>query len=478
MALTKATYSMIDGAVVNILDYGADPTGVSDSTAAIQAAIDSFASGRGTVWFPIGTFKVTSTITVAQDRIYLVGAGSWATQLLFVPTANGTCLKLSKGASVLFQGSVVGISFYSNDSTYTKTALEVVDTSGYNIEDIVIGGSIVSGGSQFWSGGAGSRGLWVKGREACALNRLYIYADKPIEISPNPNNSISIDHFYFQNLYLAANNFPCVTINDGVNLTSVTFSGYQIWAVGTHGLYWLDATSVGVSQNLKLENVRSEQGTSSSSYTVYISHNTNLQSLKIENCQFDTARNGIFLRKVERASIYNLIDGSTSPSHTILNVNSTVKEIDIRNCYWNTGAVASLVGQNVVFSTQGPISAALPSTALYTSVTDPMTATRAANTGYEITLADTAVASLGPISVAGMLTVLDSEYLSAIFNLRGTNTAVSEVSDPSGVYSATAGTATSTNIYWSAGNSRYEIQNLRGTERRYKIVMNGTYSTF
>jgi hypothetical protein len=131
-----------------------------------------------------------------------------------------------------------------------------------------------------------------------------------------------------------------------------------------------------------------------------------------------------------------------------------------------------------VFSTQGPISAALPSTALYTSVTDPMTATRAANTGYEITLADTAVASLGPINVAGMLTVLDSEYLSAIFNLRGTNTAVSEVSDPSGVYSATAGTATSTNIYWSAGNNRYEIQNLRGTERRYKIVMNGTYSTF
>jgi hypothetical protein len=463
---------------VSVLDFGADPTGVSDSTTAIQNAINSFPSGRGMVFLPAGTYKVASTITVAQDRIHLVGAGSWATQLLFAPTANGSCLKLSKGASVLFQGSVVGISFYSADSTYTKTALEIVDVSGYNIEDIVVGGGVVSGGSTFWSGGTGSRGVWTRGREAVVLNRLYVYADKPIEISPNPNSSISIDHFHFENCYLGANGFPCVTINTGVNLTNVTFDGYQVWVLGTHGLYWLDTTTVGVSQTLSVLNVRTEQGTSSAAYSVYVSHNSSLQSLKIENCQFDLARNGIYLRKVERASIYNIIDAATAGTHTILNADSTVKEIDIRNCYWNTGAIASLSGQNVVFSTQGPITAALPSTALYTSVTNPLTGTRAANAGYEITLANGAVASLGPITAAGMLTVVDSEYLSAIFNLRGTNTAVSEVSDPIGVYSATSGTASSTNVYWSAGNNRYEIQNLRGVDRRYKIVLNGTYESF
>lgn len=478
MSLTKVSYSMIDGAVVNVLDYGADPTGVADSTAAIQAAIDSFASGRGTVFFPIGTFKVTSVITVAQDRIHLVGAGSWATQILFVPTASGTCIKLSKGASVLYQGSVVGISFYSNDSTYTKTAIEVVDVSGYNIEDIVVGGSVVSGGSTFWSGGTGSRGLWVKGREASQINRIFVYADKPVEISPNPNFSISIDHFYFANCYLGANGFPCVTINDGVNLTNVTFDGYQVWVLGTYGLYWVDATTTGVSQTLSLFNVRTEQGTDSSSYSIYISHNTNLQSLKMENCQLDTARNGIYLRKVERASVYNVIDTSTAGTHTILNADSTVKEIDIRNCYWNTGAIASLTGQKVIFSTQGPVTAALPSTALYTSVTNPMTVTAAANSGYELTLTDTSVASLGPAETAGMLTIVDSEYFSAIFNLRGTNATTSEVADPGGVYSASSGTASSTNVYWSAGNSRYEIQNLRGATRRYKIVLNGTYASF
>jgi polygalacturonase len=39
MSLTKVSYSMINGAGLNILDFGADPTGVADSTSAIQNAI-------------------------------------------------------------------------------------------------------------------------------------------------------------------------------------------------------------------------------------------------------------------------------------------------------------------------------------------------------------------------------------------------------------------------------------------------------
>lgn len=59
MALTKATFSMINGAVANVLDYGADPTGVADSTSAIQAAFSSDANG---IYFPEGTYLITSTL--------------------------------------------------------------------------------------------------------------------------------------------------------------------------------------------------------------------------------------------------------------------------------------------------------------------------------------------------------------------------------------------------------------------------------
>jgi hypothetical protein len=66
MSLTKATYSMIDGAPVNIRDYGADPTGVADSTAAIQAAIA--ASSGVVVGSPGDTYLMTS-ITITKDVV-------------------------------------------------------------------------------------------------------------------------------------------------------------------------------------------------------------------------------------------------------------------------------------------------------------------------------------------------------------------------------------------------------------------------
>jgi parallel beta-helix repeat protein len=55
MSLTKVTYFMIDGAVVNVLDYGADPTGTADSSSAVQAATDT----GNAVYFPQGTYRVS-----------------------------------------------------------------------------------------------------------------------------------------------------------------------------------------------------------------------------------------------------------------------------------------------------------------------------------------------------------------------------------------------------------------------------------
>ncbi len=58
MSLTKASYSMITGAPANVIDYGADPTGAADSTAAIQAAIDA----NDLTFIPVGTYRIDGTI--------------------------------------------------------------------------------------------------------------------------------------------------------------------------------------------------------------------------------------------------------------------------------------------------------------------------------------------------------------------------------------------------------------------------------
>jgi hypothetical protein len=79
MALTKATYSMISGAVVNVLDYGADPTAATDSQAAFQAAVN--AAGNGTVFVPNGNYKINTTVTLTSG-ITIKGAGQVAVNII------------------------------------------------------------------------------------------------------------------------------------------------------------------------------------------------------------------------------------------------------------------------------------------------------------------------------------------------------------------------------------------------------------
>jgi len=68
---------------VSVKDFGAVGDGVADDTAAIQAAIDAVgAAGGGSVYVPVGTYKLTDTLTVTNDYVALVGDGSSASVLL------------------------------------------------------------------------------------------------------------------------------------------------------------------------------------------------------------------------------------------------------------------------------------------------------------------------------------------------------------------------------------------------------------
>jgi len=353
------------GEIVSVKDKGAVGNGVADDTAAIQAAINSFSSGSGTVYFPPGIYKVTSKITVAQNRIHLIGAGGYSTEILFAPTANGTCLELSKGVSVIYQGSVKGMAFYSTDSTFSKVAIDLIDSSGYVLEDIVIGGSVVVGGSTFWAG-ASSIGIRTKGREFGSVRNIYAYADKPLVIADNPNSTIDIDHFHFENLYLGANRNPNVTIDTGVNLTHVTFDGANPWVLGTHSFYWNDTTSTGTSYGLTIKNLRTEQGTSATSFSIYISHNYNLLNLNLENCQLDSARKGIYLRKVRQVTHDSVNYGSTSLVAYDAVTTDTNAQLTFRNSAFSPGSTATLTGYQQVWAVAQPASGSpIPPNATY-----------------------------------------------------------------------------------------------------------------
>lgn len=95
MALTKASYSMIEGSFVNILDFGAS-TSASDvaNGAAIQAALDSLKNVGGTVLIPAGTFSVTSISVndLSYSGIKVLGMSSQLSILNF--TSTGTSVTM------------------------------------------------------------------------------------------------------------------------------------------------------------------------------------------------------------------------------------------------------------------------------------------------------------------------------------------------------------------------------------------------
>jgi hypothetical protein len=71
MSLTKVSYSMIEGAVANVLDYGATGDGVTNDAAAILLA---FASGNS-VYLPKGTYFVNTTTLELPENVIVYGDG-------------------------------------------------------------------------------------------------------------------------------------------------------------------------------------------------------------------------------------------------------------------------------------------------------------------------------------------------------------------------------------------------------------------
>lgn len=123
MSLTKASYSMINGAPVNVLDYGADPTGTTNSVTAIQAAWDAVKSSNGTLYFPAGTYRcdsaLTFTVAYSSTNHFHAVVGNCAT-LDFSNTALTTGNMITFGA---------GVGFYEEKTRFVMQGFSLIGPS-------------------------------------------------------------------------------------------------------------------------------------------------------------------------------------------------------------------------------------------------------------------------------------------------------------------------------------------------------------
>jgi hypothetical protein len=144
MSLTKVSYSMIDGASVNALDFGMDVTAsAAVNKAALQAAIDSLPNG-GEVYIPQGYYGVDPGVTVGDVNVTIRGAGNGrgyggssvtyvGTRLLFNSAGTGitvnslNCGPCIKDLALFGNGNGTDGIFLVG----TNTILDGVATSGF-----------------------------------------------------------------------------------------------------------------------------------------------------------------------------------------------------------------------------------------------------------------------------------------------------------------------------------------------------------
>lgn len=138
MSLTKVSYSMITGAFVNILDFGADATGATDSRAAIQAAIDyAYSLGNGTgntnqppVYLPEGKYLIQDSL-VLRDYARIVGAGINNTEIN-ATFQNKSAIKTQYGESPTVSDRTEGwnLSEFTLRSTLQQTGSIGINMGG------------------------------------------------------------------------------------------------------------------------------------------------------------------------------------------------------------------------------------------------------------------------------------------------------------------------------------------------------------
>lgn len=400
MSLTKVTYSMVNGAVVNVLDYGADPTGVADSTTAIQNAINSFPSGNGAIYIPTGEYKVTSTITIAQNGIRLFGDGNKQSVIAFVPTAPDTCIYASRGANVLYNCTIEKLGF-AGGTSFKKIALELSDFSTSTFRDIEI---------RNWYNN-GSVGIQTLGRDTSQFQNLRIDADLPIQISQNPNYTIDCNEIVFRDMYITANDATgaCIKADDGVYFTGLTFEGYQSWVHGKYGFYYNNTINSTASQKISFNNIWKEQTDDITGYIVYINQTVGtIQGVTFKDCHGDSSCNGYYLRKVLNATFLN---SNYTGLNEAINVDGTVLNLSFVNFQARATSTATLTNQRLMaafsrFATSAPFadtsfyvstdSLANPQFSLLYNVRTPLVqitdgvSTPATETGFATLYVDTA----------------------------------------------------------------------------------------
>lgn len=273
--------------IVSVVDYGADPTGVADSTTAITNALASFPNQGSPTWrpfklvFPAGTYKITSTISFKNQQ--------------------GSCIE---GYGAVLQGNFDG------------TILAIGDTSGSNdvLFSQINGLSVVQLATTTNARAVVGRHLY-----SCSIRDGYFFGGQyPFDLDGNNNIIVGCT---FRNGVIA-----CAKAGNGSNNEENTFqtcgfengSSYGLQLAGVSGAYGHTIVSGCYFENNTTGNI-------------YIQ---NAMMYRIRDCYFNLQNNsaGVILDGTTGSSILGMSNEITNCRVAGGTTSVFIKELSSTSC--------------------------------------------------------------------------------------------------------------------------------------------------
>jgi hypothetical protein len=229
MSLTKVSYSMITGAPANILDFGADNTGATDCSAAIVAAY----TAASEIYFPAGTYRISTNVTIPYSKVIGMAGGSKFT----VDSTKTLKIEGQLNAPInehIFRGvgDVTGVAQVypeqfgatgdgTTDDTFAfNRAVTCVRESANSVggkAKIIVGAKVYAFGSTWVIYQSANVPIWVEGAGTLIggsrLTRTSAFTGTLVSIEGSADPIQRIIDFGFTGLTLIAN-----TLNAGVGL--------------------------------------------------------------------------------------------------------------------------------------------------------------------------------------------------------------------------------------------------------------------
>jgi hypothetical protein len=319
--------------VVSIKDFGAVGDGVTDDTAAIQAAIDAaYSSGGGTVLVPKGTYLVSSSIGLKND-VNVMGAG-WRNTTV---TASGNfpvIQELRTDVSGNLRGTSVERLCIRGGGNGLDSAhgIKLRYTNHVKLKDIVFFGcrNAIDVERGFRSE-IDSCYAWGSGPDSSYIG-LYMREDSGT-VSGDPNNAWFITSCSFQQ-----------TLSYGIRIesaTGTTFANIRVGACGDHGWYIGDPpSSTDVIQWIWFMQCHSDTN-NGDGFKISKGSASAIRELYFVACWAGSVANGWAIAGATRIGIYGGTARDITTNGISLNTCTHMKILGVDLINWNKGGAGA-----------------------------------------------------------------------------------------------------------------------------------------